>query len=101
MYNGLYISSNITSVFHKHAHTQSPLMKICPTKVKFKWAKWEYSSFIVMKKIFGIYVLLSYPIFSEKFIINTGARQMHLQGLFSLKLSLIAYDSWKLTPKKI
>ena len=51
------------------AHTLAPLTKLYSTKVKFKWTDVENDTFIDMKKIVGRDILLSYPKFSEKFII--------------------------------
>ena len=58
---------------HKRAHKLALLTKLCSTTIKFKWTDVDKNDFIAMKKIVGIDFLLSYPNFSEKFIIHTNA----------------------------
>ena len=62
----------------KRAHTLSPPMKLCSTKVKLRWTDIEKNTFIETKEIVGRDVLLSYPKFSEIFIIHTDARKNSL-----------------------
>ena len=47
-------------------------------QVRLKWIDVENNAFIAMKKIVGRDVLLSYPNFSEKFIIHTDSSNTHL-----------------------
>ena len=70
-------------------------------KVKFKWTYVENNDFIAMKKIVGSGVLLSYPNFSEKFIIHTDASKTKLGGVFSPNCKPIAFYSRKLTSAQI
>ena len=88
-------------MWRKRAHTLSPLTKLCSTKVKFKWADVENNSFIEMKKIVVRDVLLYYPKFSEKFIINTDANNTQLGEIISQNGKPIAFYSQKLTPAKM
>ena len=62
-------------MWHKHEYTIFPLTKLCPMKVMSKWEDVENNHFIAMKKIVGRDVLLSYPNFSETFIIQTDANK--------------------------
>ena len=70
---------------HKRAHTLAPLTKLCDTKPKFECANSEEKVFMDMKKISGRDVFLSYPNFSEEFIIHTYVRKMKLGGVISKK----------------
>ena len=54
-----------------------------------------------MKKIVERDFLLSYPNFSEIFIIHTNTRKIHLGGVISQNGKPIAIQSRKLTPAKI
>ena len=66
-----------------HKYT-SYLEKLCSDKVRFKWTKEDQNEFMAMKKILGTHVILSYPNFSEDFIIHTGDIKEQLRGgLFS------------------
>ena len=88
-------------MWRKRARTLGPLTKICPPKVKFKWTDVEKNSFPAIKKIVGCDVLLSYPKFSETFIIHTDARNMQLGGIISQNGKPIAFHSCKLAPAQI
>ena len=68
-------------MWHKHSHTLAPLTKLCYTKVYFKWTNVEQNYSMAMNKIVGRYVILSYPNFSEEFIIHTDDRKIHLWGV--------------------
>ena len=46
-----------------------------PTKVKFIWTDIDQKALTEAKKIIGRDLLLSYPNFSEEFIIHTNARK--------------------------
>ena len=65
-------------MWHKRAHTLTPLTKICSTKSKFIWTATEQKAFEDMKKIVGRDVLLSYPDFTKEFIIHTDASKYQL-----------------------
>ena len=54
-----------------------------------------------MKNIVGRYVLLSYPNFSEKFIVHTDASNTQLGGIIGQNGKPIAFYSHKLTPAQI
>ena len=54
-----------------------------------------------MNKIVGRDVLLSYPKFSENFIIHTDDSKMQLGEVKSRKFNPIAFYSLKLTPAQI
>ena len=60
-------------MWRNHAHTLAPLIKLCSTEVKFKYTVVENNTFISMKNMVGRDLLLSYPNFSEKFIILTDS----------------------------
>ena len=65
----------------KHAHKLDPWTKLCSKKVKFEWTDIEHKYFTKMKKIVGRDVLLSYPNFSEAFIIHIYASKTQLRGV--------------------
>ena len=54
-----------------------------------------------MKKILGCDVLIYYPNFSKKFIINTDDSKTQLGGVISKNGKPIAFYSRKLTPPQI
>ena len=85
--------------WRKHAHTLSPLTKLCSTNVKFKWSDTENNDFIAMKKIVGCYFLLLNPNFSKIFITHTDASktQMGGGGVISKNGKPVALYSHKLT----
>ena len=58
----------------------------------------ENDTFIDMKKIVGRDILLSYPKFSEKFIIHSDALKMKLGGIMSQNGKPITFYLRKLTP---
>ena len=87
--------------WRKWAHTLDPITKLFSTKVKFKWTDVEKNDFIATKYIVGRDVLLSYPNFSEGFIIHTDTRKTQLGGLISQNGKPIAFYSHKLTPAQI
>ena len=62
-----------------HKYT-SYLEKLCSDKVRFKWTKEDQNEFMAMKKILGTHVILSYPNFSEDFIIHAGDIKEQLRG---------------------
>ena len=66
-----------------HTHKLASLTKLCSTKFKFKWTDVEKNAFIAMKKIAGCEILLSYPIFNEKFILHTADRKTQHGGVIS------------------
>ena len=65
-------------MWSKNAYTISNLTKLCYPKVKFNWTDIRYKAFTEMEKIVGRDVLLSYPNFSEDFIINTDYSKTHI-----------------------
>ena len=83
-----------------HKYT-SYLEKLCSDKVRFKWTKEDQNEFMAMKKILGTHVILSYPNFSEDFIIHTGdiKEQLRGGGIFQNK-NPVAFFSNKLTSSK-
>ena len=83
------------------AHTLAPLTKSCPSKIKFNWADVEHKALVKPKKIVGRDVILSYPNFSEKFIIYTDASKFKIGGVISQNGRPIAFYSCKLTPAQI
>ena len=85
----------------KRAHTLSPLTKICSMKVKFKWTDVEINVFIAAKKIEGYDVVLSYPNFSESFIIDTNTSRTQFGEVVSQNGKSIAIYSRKLTLAQI
>ena len=60
-------------MWSNRAHPQELLTKLFSTKFNFKLTCIEQNSFMVMKKIAGIDVLLSYPNFIEDFMIHMDA----------------------------
>ena len=85
----------------KRAHTLAHLTKLYSTKFKSKWNDVEHNHFISMQKILGCDVLLSYPNFSEIYIIHTEASKTKLGGFISQNGKLVAFHSCKLTPAQI
>ena len=77
-------------MWRKRAHTLSPLTKLGFTKFKFEWTDVEQKAFMTIK-IVGRDVLLSYPNFSEEFIICTDASKMQLRGVISQQVKPIAF----------
>ena len=61
----------------------------------------ENNAFLATKKIVGLDVLLSYPNFSEKFMIQTEASRAKLGGVMSQNRKPIAFYSLKLTPSQL
>ena len=53
-----------------------------------------------MNKIVGRDVLIYYPNFSERFIINTDASKTQLRGVICKNGKPITFYSYKLTPAK-
>ena len=84
-----------------HTYTLSPLNKLWSTIVKFKWTDVYQNNFITMKKILSRYVILSYPIFSEEFIIHIDDRKIQIGGLMSQNGDPIASYSCNISPSKI
>ena len=76
--------------WRKRAHTLSYFF-ICLTEVKFKCTDVENDAFISMKKIVGRGVLLSYPDFSEIFIIHAEASKTQLRIVISQNGKPIAF----------
>ena len=85
----------------KHGHKIAPLTKLCSTKIKFKWMHVENDAFVAIKNIVVCAVLLSYPKFSEKFIIQTDTSNTLLGGLIFKNIKPISFYSPKLTPAQI
>ena len=83
-------------MWHNHAQTLATLTKLCSTKVKFKWTDIEQKYFTAMKKILVCGVILSYPNFSEIFVIHTNASRTQLGGVISQNCNLIYFNSHKL-----
>ena len=83
-------------MWHKRAHTLTPLTKICSTKSKFTWTATEQKAFEDMKRIVGRDVLLSYPDFSKEFIIHTDASKYQLGAVISQGGKPIAFYFQKL-----
>ena len=54
---------------------------------------------MVMKKIVGIEIILSYPFFSGDFIIHTDARKIQLVVVINQNRNTIDFYSRKLTPE--
>ena len=54
-----------------------------------------------MNKIVGRYVLLSYPTFSQEFIIHTDSRKTHLGGVVIQNGNPIEFYSHRLTSSQI
>ena len=88
-------------MWRKRAHTLAPLIKLCSTKVNFKWTDVEKNHFLAMKKIVGRDVLLSCTNFSKIFIIHNGARNTQIGGVISENGKPINFYSRKLTPAQI
>ena len=88
-------------MWRKRAHTLAPSTKLCSTKVKLKWTDVENNAFIAMENIVGRDVLLYYPNFSEKFIIQTDASNTQIGGIISQNGKPIAFYCCKLTPAQI
>ena len=70
-------------------------------EAKFKWTDVGDNDFIYKKKILGRDVLLSYPNFSERFIINTDASKTHLRVVISQHRDPIAFYLCKLNLDQI
>ena len=68
-------------MWRKHAHTLATLKTLCSNKGKFTWTGVDHKDFILMKKIVGRDMLLSYPNFSEEIIIYTDANRTHTGGV--------------------
>ena len=81
----LVIINYYRDMWCKHERTLAPLKKLYSTKVKFKWNYVEQKYFTEMKKVLGCGILLSYPNFSEIFIIHTDARKMQPRRLIIRK----------------
>ena len=83
-------------MWHRRAHTLTPLTKLCSTKLKFNWTQTEQKAFEDMKKIVGRDVLLSYPDFSKEFVIHTDASKFQLGAVISQGSKPIAFYLRKL-----
>ena len=75
----------------KRAHTLDLLIKLCSTKVKFKWTDIENNDFIAINKMVGRDILLSYPISCKRFIIHTYTIKGQLMEVMSQNGNPIAF----------
>ena len=82
-------------MWRKRVHTLYPLTKLYSMEFKFKWTDIDNSAFVAMKNIVGRDVLLSYPKFSEKFIVHIDASKTQLGGVISQNGKPIAFYSRK------
>lgn len=74
----------------------APLSRLTSKKVKWKWTEVEQNAFDRIKKVITRDVLLSYPNFSETFIIHTDASAEQLGSVISQNGKPIAFYSRKL-----
>ena len=72
----------------KRAHTLASLTKLYSTKVDFKLSEQDHTESVVMTKIVGIYYLLSWPNFSEEFVIHMDDIKTQLRGEMFQKIIL-------------
>ena len=70
-------------------------------KFKFKQTGLDNGGFIPMKEIVGRDVLVSYPNFSEIFIICTDSSKIQLGGVINLKCNPVGFHSRNLTPTQM
>ena len=70
-------------MWRKCTHTLALLTQLYSMRVKLKLTGVENNAFIDMKKILGRDVLISYPNFSNNFIIHTDAIKTQLGGVIS------------------
>ena len=84
-----------------HTNTSSPKYNKCSTKVKLNFTCIYQKSFTKIEKIVGGDIILSYPNFSEEFIVHTGAKKLQLGGLINQNGNIVSFYSFKLTPEQI
>ena len=88
-------------MWHQRAQTLPLLTKIRSTKVKFRWIEVVHNTYTKMMKVVGCDVLLYYPNFSERFIIQSDTINTHPRGVNSQNGKPIDFYSRKLTPPQI
>ena len=88
-------------MWRKHAHTLATVTKLCSNKAKFTCNGVDHKDFILMKKIVGHDMLLSYPNFSEEIIIHTDASRTHTGGVISQDWKSVVFCYCKLIPAQI
>ena len=85
-------------MWKRRSETLAPLTALTSSTVKFQWTDTERKAFNDIKKVISRETLLSYPDFTQPFIIHTDASNHQLGSVISQNNKPIAFYSRKLNP---
>jgi hypothetical protein len=75
----------------------APLTNLCGKNTKFQWTEEHQNAFCEMKDTIAKETMLTYPDFSQPFIIHTDASSKQIGGVISQKSKPFGFSSKKLT----
>jgi hypothetical protein len=84
-------------LYPRRAEILAPLTNLCGKNTKFQWNKEHNDAFCHMKQVIANETLLTYPDFSQPFVIHTDASSKQIGGVVTQHDKPIAFFSKKLT----
>jgi hypothetical protein len=84
-------------LYPRRAEILAPLTSLCGKNTKFSWQQEHVKAFQTMKKEIAIETMLTYPDFSELFILHTDASNKQIGIIVSQDNKLLGFYSKKLT----